>query len=161
MIKEFFICCFAFLVFIGVCALTAISCVYIIAALDPIPNYEEQIATSSIQIAPSPCFEVIDVSSGIVRTVFAYNSVPGQTDDAPCIAADGSNICSRLAAGECIIAGNWAPLGSEHYIDGIGLCTLADRMNSRYTNEVDLFLGYDIAAAKKFGRQQIIVKSLN
>jgi len=110
---------------------------------------------------PRPSFELVAVSSGVVRTAFAYNSVPGQTDGAPCIAADGSDICARLAAGECIIAGNFAHLGSQHYLDGIGLCTLADRMNGRYGQEIDLFLGYDVAAARKFGRRQIIVKSLN
>jgi len=106
-------------------------------------------------------FELVDVSSGVIREVSAYNSVPEQTDGDPCISANGSNICERFAAGECLIAGNFAKFETKHYLEGIGLCTLIDRMNVRYTNEVDLFMGYDVQAAKKFGRQQIIVKSLN
>jgi len=104
--------------------------------------------------------EIIDVSTGVIRQASAYNSVPEQTDDTPCISADGSNICELLAAGECIIAGNFADLGSQHYIDGIGLCTLHDRMSSRYQENIDIFFGYDIQAAKNFGRQNLLVKSI-
>lgn len=160
MIKEFFICCFAFLVFIGFCIFLAISLVYMAAALDPIPNYEQQIATSSITIAPTPCFEVVDVSTGTIREASAFNSTPEQTDGNPCQAADQSDICVRYLAGECLIAGNFAKLGSQHYVDGFGVCTLIDRMNRRYSQEVDIYFGMDVAAAKKFGRRPILVKSL-
>ena len=110
---------------------------------------------------PAPEFDLVALSSGTIREITAFNSVPEQTDDTPCIDSDSSNICERYAAGECLIAGNFAPLGSQHYIDGIGLCTLTGRMNSRFKNRVDLFMDKDIAAAKNFGLQRRLVKSLN
>ena len=102
--------------------------------------------------------ELVDVSTGVIREASAYNSVPGQTDDTPCIAANGSNICERFAAGECLIAGNFSEFETKHYIEGIGECTLIDRMSSRYQENIDIFFGYDIAASKKFGRQNLLVK---
>lgn len=108
----------------------------------------------------APKIELIDISTGTIREVTAYNSLPEQTDDEPCIAANGSNICERFAAGECLIAGNFAKFETKHYIDGIGECTLIDRMSSKYPERVDLFFGYDKAAAIKFGRQNLLVKSL-
>lgn len=113
------------------------------------------------QAAPTVNLELIDVSTGIIREVTAYNSVPEQTDASPCIAADGSDVCKRYAAGECIAAANFLPLGSKIYVDKIGECTVADRMNSRYQNRVDIFMDKDIARAVKFGRQNLLVKNLD
>lgn len=131
--------------------------------LDEMARLSDQAGQTAIftaKQAATPNFEIIDVSTGVIRQASAYNSVPEQTDDTPCISADGSNICELLAAGECIIAGNFADLGSQHYIDGIGLCTLHDRMSSRYQENIDIFFGYDIQAAKNFGRQNLLVKSI-
>lgn len=102
--------------------------------------------------------ELISVASGTIREVTAYNSVEWQTDSTPCIAADGTDICLRYQAGECIVAANFAKLGSKIYVDKFGLCTVADRMNSRYKNRVDIFMDKDVERATKFGLQKLLVK---
>ena len=64
------------------------------------------------------------IESETVRIVTAYNAGdPGQTDDTPCISANGENICKALAAGQKRCAANFVPLGSRIYIDKIGVFT--------------------------------------
>ena len=96
-----------------------------------------------------------------VATVTAYTSYGGQTDDSPCIAADGSDICTRYAGGELICASNDYPLDAHLYITGYGHCTVADRMNSRYTGtgRIDIYFGYDTPRALEWGIRQVEVKA--
>lgn len=91
------------------------------------------------------------------RTVTAYNSVPEQTDATPCIAADGSDICARYAAGELICAANWVRLGTRLRVPGYGDCTVADRMAPKNGEKVDVYLGQDVAAARAWGARRIEV----
>lgn len=88
-------------------------------------------------------------------TLSAYTSTPEQTDDTPCIGADGSNICELHAKGKRICASNDFSMHATIYIDGIGDCIIRDRMNKRYTgtNTVDLYMGNDTTKALQFGRQ--------
>lgn len=123
-------------------------------------NYlASQFIVKPVTATSTDSLEIIDVSSGVLREVTAYNSLPEQTDDTPCLAADGSDICLRFLLGECLIAGNFAKFESKHYIDGIGECTLVDRMSSKYPDRVDLYMGYDLEAAKNFGRKKLLIKS--
>ena len=48
------------------------------------------------QPAPSPKPDIY-----VETYVTGYNTVPGQTDDTPCIAASGANICGRRDAIAC------------------------------------------------------------
>jgi len=132
-----------------------------LAEMEGLAYQGEQTVIFCPQHTTTPQIEVIDVSSGTIREASAYNSVIAQTDDTPCIGADGSNLCDRLAAGECLFAANFDKLGTKHYLEGFGECTLADRMNSRYKNSIDIFMGDDISAANQFGRRSILVKDLN
>jgi hypothetical protein len=61
--------------------------------------------------------------------VTGYNTVPGQTDDTPCIAASGANICGRTDAVAC----------PRH----IGLGTLLDIRGMTYVCEDRLAKKYD------------------
>jgi 3D (Asp-Asp-Asp) domain-containing protein len=105
-------------------------------------------------------------AAAVAREVSAYNSVPEQTDDTPCIAADGSDICARHAAGETICAANFVPLGTWLRIQSRPKyqreirCIVADRMNRRYHYAVDVFMGSDIERARTFGRQTLFVTVL-
>lgn len=83
--------------------------------------------------------------------VTAYNSVPWQTDDTPCIGAQGTDICAYLEAGSDSCAANFLPLGTVIEVEGLGTCVVRDRMNSRYYYRVDWYMGLDIASAKSFG----------
>ncbi len=85
--------------------------------------------------------------------VTAYNTVPGQTDDTPCIAANGSNVCGLDT---CTVAMNGVEFGTKIHIDSIGTCTVVDRKNSRYNHEwIDINFDKDINGAKHFGVQKL------
>ena len=103
------------------------------------------------------------VKSETIRVVTAYNvGDPRQTDDTPCIAANGEDICSALAKGEMRCAANFVPLGSHLYVDKIGVCLVTDRMNRRYRNRVDIAMEKDeYHKARRFGRQKLHVKILD
>jgi 3D (Asp-Asp-Asp) domain-containing protein len=103
------------------------------------------------------------VKSETIRVVTAYNvGDPSQTDDTPCIAANGEDICSALAKGEMRCAANFVPLGSHLYVDKIGVCLVTDRMNRRYRNRVDIAMEkHEYHKALRFGRQKLHVKILD
>ena len=103
------------------------------------------------------------VKSETIRVVTAYNvGDPRQTDDTPCISANGENICRALAQGEMRCAANFVPLGSHLYVDKIGVCLVTDRMNRRYRNRVDIAMQKDeYRKARRFGKQKLQVKILD
>ena len=103
------------------------------------------------------------VKSETIRVVTAYNVGDSrQTDNTPCISANGENICRALANGEMRCAANFVPLGSRLYVDKMGVCLVTDRMNKRYRNRVDIAMRKDeYRKALRFGRQKLHVKILN
>lgn len=96
--------------------------------------------------------------------VTAYNSLPGQTDDTPCISGDGSDICRMRMEGETVCASNDWPLGAQIGLTGgvNGRCVVRDRMNARYagTGRVDVYMGMDVKRAREFGIRKAVVKGL-
>jgi 3D (Asp-Asp-Asp) domain-containing protein len=100
------------------------------------------------------------VKSETVRIVTAYNAGdPRQTDDTPCISANGENICKALAKGKKRCAANFVPLGSRLHVDKIGVCLVTDRTNKRYRNRVDIAMHKtEYQKARRFGRQKLHVK---
>mgnify|MGYP003573043320 FL=1 len=100
------------------------------------------------------------VKSETVRIVTAYNTGdPRQTDNTPCISANGENICKALAKGKKRCAANFVPLGSRLHVDKIGVCMVTDRTNKRYRNRVDIAMHkHEYHKARRFGRQKLHVK---
>jgi 3D (Asp-Asp-Asp) domain-containing protein len=100
------------------------------------------------------------VKSETIRIVTAYNAGdPRQTDDTPCISANGENLCNALAKGQKRCAANFVPLGSQLYVDKIGVCLVTDRTNKRYRNRVDIAMQkHEYRKARRFGRQKLDVK---
>ena len=111
-------------------------------------------------IEKNPRFIVL---SETIRVVTAYNAGdPRQTDDSPCISANGENICHALAKGEKRCAANFVPLGSSLYVDKIGVCLVTDRTNKRYRNRVDIAMKKnEYQKARRFGRQKLNVKIID
>ncbi len=103
------------------------------------------------------------VRSETIRVVTAYNAGdPGQTDNTPCISANGENLCKALANGKKRCAANFVPLGSRLYVDKIGVCLVSDRTNKRYRNRVDIAMQKDeFQKARRFGRQKLTVKIID
>lgn len=88
-------------------------------------------------------------------TVTAYNSLPWQTDDTPCITASGMDICERNT--EDIIATNlwYLPFGTKVRLPdlyGDKIFQIEDRMNKRYSRRVDIWMK-EYTDAKSFGRR--------
>ena len=103
------------------------------------------------------------VRSETIRIVTAYNAGDvRQTDDTPCISANGENICKALAKGKKRCAANFVPLGSRLYVEKIGVCLVTDRTNKRYRNRVDIAMQKDeYQKARQFGRQKLTVKIID
>ena len=82
-----------------------------------------------------------------------------QTDDTPCISANGENLCEALAKGLKRCAANFVPLNSRLYVDKIGVWLVTDRANKRYRNRVDIAMQKsEYHKALQFGRQRLHVK---
>lgn len=66
--------------------------------------------------------------------VTGYNTVPGQTDDTPCIAASGANICGRTDAIACprrISLGTYLAIRGVFYV-------CEDRLAKKYDSRFDI-----------------------
>jgi len=94
-----------------------------------------------------------------VRRVTAYNvGDPDQTDTNPCIGAGNENLCHALAQGEKVCAANFVPLNTYLHIRDYGVCRVADRMNSRFENGVDIAMeAHHKDRAVEFGVQDLPV----
>lgn len=105
--------------------------------------------------------EVPTIRSAVeIRRVSAYNSVPEQTDETPCIGASGDDLCVLYAQGINICASNAFPLGTELQVEGLGECIVLDRMNRRYPESVDWYMGMDVQAALNWGVRNIEVTEI-
>ncbi len=81
----------------------------------------------------------IKFSKHIVIT--AYNSEAGQTDNSPCITANGFNVCDYGV--EDTIAANFLTFGTKVKIPelfGDRVFVVRDRMNKRFSNRVDVWM---------------------
>lgn len=110
----------------------------------PLDNEITETATTSAEVGP----KVIRTSTHVMT---AYNSDPRQTDDTPCITANGFNVCEHGV--EDTIAANFLKFGTKVMIPelfGDRVFIVRDRMNKRYPDRVDIWMiNYD--DAKKFG----------
>lgn len=98
--------------------------------------------------------------NGVIRQVTAYNSLERQTDTSPCIGAFGYDICKLYQKGIQVCATNAFAKGTILEIQNFGKCLVADRMNGRYKNRVDIFMDDDVARAKRFGKQHLRVRPI-
>jgi 3D (Asp-Asp-Asp) domain-containing protein len=91
----------------------------------------------------------VDFSKNVTLT--AYNSEVGQTDDSPCITANGFNVCENGI--EDTVAANFLPFGTKIKIPalfGDRVFVVRDRMNKRFSNRVDVWM-IEKPDAVKFG----------
>ncbi|MCK4553622.1 3D domain-containing protein [Candidatus Parcubacteria bacterium] len=98
-----------------------------------------------------PANDNISVKWSGYYTMTAYNSEIGQTDDSPCITANGFNLCEHNI--EDTIAANFLRFGAKVKIPdlfGNKVFIVRDRMNKKYSDRVDVWM-VDKGEAKKFG----------
>jgi 3D (Asp-Asp-Asp) domain-containing protein len=108
----------------------------LIEDLQNIANSDKKIDfTNNLPIAD---FKVIKTSQ---RVITAYNSEAGQTDNSPCITANGFNVCKHSQ--ENVIAANFLPFGAKVRVPelfGDKIFTVQDRMNPRHHNRIDVWM---------------------
>lgn len=98
--------------------------------------------------------------NSIEVTATAYNSLAYQTDSDPNITAFGDS----LQPGKKYIAvsRDLLRLGLKHNIpvkiEGLeGIYIVKDKMNSRWSKKIDIYMGIDIEAAKLWGRKKVCI----
>jgi len=92
----------------------------------------------------------------VVATVTAYNTLEAQTDDTPCIAASGDNICGRRDVVACpsrIPLGTWVVINEERY-------ECLDRTARKYDGRFDISFDKDVQAALEWGKPHLEVTIL-
>ena len=94
-------------------------------------------------------------------TATAFNSTRGQTDSSPEITAFGI----RLRPGMRIVAVSrdlealGLTEGVHIRIDGLdGDWSVGDRMDGRWTRKIDVYLGDDVDAAKRWGKRRVRIR---
>lgn len=101
--------------------------------------------------------EVLDLKTRVV-TATAYNSVRAQTDDTPNLTAWGYTLKPGMKV--VAVSSDLIKRGLTHgawvVIDGIpGVFRVLDKMASRWRNRIDIYMGRDIKAARRWGRQKV------
>jgi len=126
---------------------------------DSVEIQTELVDNEQEQADEQPKEELVIIPLGI-KGVSAYNvGDPYQCDNSPCTAANGENICLALELGYKRCAANFVPFGTLLEIEGYGRCMVTDRMNSRFSNHVDIAMKRtEKQEALKFGRKKLNIK---
>jgi len=94
----------------------------------------------------------------LVVTATAYNSLRGQTRGSPSIAAWGDRLQPGMKA--IAVSRDLLKLGLTHgtrvRIEGLpGEYVVLDKMAKRWTRKIDIYMGVDVKAARKWGRRRV------
>ncbi len=112
---------------------------------------ESKMGTEAAKLAtPVTEYRVVSTSK---RTMTAYNSEVGQTDDSPCITANGYNVCKGGV--EDTVAANFLKFGTKVKIPelyGDRIFVVRDRMNKKHPERVDIWMK-NRKDAIQFGRK--------
>ncbi|WCO03240.1 3D domain-containing protein [Psychroserpens ponticola] len=91
-------------------------------------------------------------------TATAYNSLVSQTNNNPYITAFGDSL--KPGVRYIAVSRDLLRLGLKHNtlvkVDGLeGTYLVKDKMHSRWTNKIDIYMGTDVNAAKEWGRSKV------
>lgn len=91
-------------------------------------------------------------------TATAYNSLAYQTGDNPFITAFGDSL--KPGVRYIAVSRDLLKLGLKHNtlvkVEGLnGTYLVKDKMHSRWRNKIDIYMGTDVNAAKKWGRRKV------
>ncbi len=94
-------------------------------------------------------------------TATAYNSVSAQTDSTPDIAAWGDRLTpstKAIAVSRDLLNKYGLSYGDKVRIKGMeGEFKVLDKMHPRWRKKIDIFMGEDMRAAKRWGRRQVTI----
>jgi 3D (Asp-Asp-Asp) domain-containing protein len=93
-------------------------------------------------------------------TATAYNSVRSQTNAHSTLAAWGDRLEPGMKA--IAVSRDLIPLGLTHEteveIEGLeGVYVVRDKMAKRWTKKIDIYMGTDVEAARRFGKQTLTI----
>jgi 3D (Asp-Asp-Asp) domain-containing protein len=109
-------------------------------------------------MTPADAREDLVQYRALTVTATAYNSVPEQTDDEPYIAAWGDRLTPEVKS--IAVSRDLLEKGLKRNarvrIHGLpGEYVVLDKMNERWENRIDIYMGDDIPAARRFGTRRI------
>ena len=100
-------------------------------------------------------------SNNLMVTATAYNSIPGQTDSTPDIAAWGDRLrpsMKAIAVSKDLLKHYGLSRGDTIKIRGLeGEYTVLDKMHPRWRKKIDIYMGTDRRAAKRWGRRNVAI----
>jgi 3D (Asp-Asp-Asp) domain-containing protein len=93
-------------------------------------------------------------------TATAFNSLVEQTDGHPTLTASGEHLRPgvRAIAISRDLEREGLELGTRVEIDGYGEWVVLDRMAPRWRRKIDVYMGEDEAAARRFGRRSVTIR---
>lgn len=111
---------------------------YVLRSAEPLDLLTERFIDEEFGFAK----DVPDVKVLSTHTVVAtaYSSDPAQTDNTPCITANGYDVCKK--GEENVIAANFLRFGTKVRIPelyGDKVFTVQDRMNTKYNTRIDFW----------------------
>jgi 3D (Asp-Asp-Asp) domain-containing protein len=94
-------------------------------------------------------------------TATAYNSLPGQGQGDPSLAAWGDTLKPGMKA--IAVSRDLIPLGLRHRtvvkVDGLpDEYRVLDKLAKRWSKRIDIYMGEDIKAARKWGKRQVTIR---
>ena len=110
-------------------------------AIPKVLNIDKPAKNLQIKHLPNNTDRIFEIKYSKYTTITAYNSIPGQTDNTPCITANGFNVCKHNT--EDTIAVNFLRFGTKVRIPeifGDRIFVVRDRMHKRFTNRVDIWM---------------------
>ena len=91
----------------------------------------------------------------------AYNSLPYQTDDEPAIGAWGDSLrpgMRAIAVSRDLLALGLTR-GVEVSIEGLpGTYRVLDKMGKRWQKRIDIYMGEDVTAARRWGVREVRIR---
>jgi 3D (Asp-Asp-Asp) domain-containing protein len=94
-------------------------------------------------------------------TATAFNSVPDQTDGHPTLTASGESLRPgvRAIAVSPDLEREGLALGGAVEIEGLeGEWRILDRMPPRWRRRIDVYMGLDEEAARRFGKRKVTIR---
>jgi 3D (Asp-Asp-Asp) domain-containing protein len=109
-------------------------------------------------IVPAIACATTPATSSLVVTATAYNSLHGQTNGHPNVAAWGDELrpgMKAIAVSKDLQAAGLTR-GMKVKIDGLpGEYVVLDRMPSRWEKRIDIYMGEDVGAARQWGKREV------
>ena len=104
---------------------------------------------------------ISDQSNVLKVTATAYNSTANQTQGNPSITAWGDKLVPGMKA--IGVSRDLIKMGLTHgvnvKIDGLpGTYKVLDKLNKRWKRRIDIFMGTDVKAAKKWGKREVTIR---